>query len=94
MIKQRIFALIIALISIAILYWNWQEAKAGGAYHLKAAAFAPLGIVGGVFLTFFPQFFGRPETSKEKIVAVTIFAIGIAAGLYNWYLIDPGVFPF
>lgn len=94
MLKQRIVGLFIALVSIAILYWTWHEARHDGVYYLKAAAFAPLGIVGGIFLIFFPQFYGKPETTKEKVVVLAVFFVGILAGLFNWYLIDPQRFNF
>lgn len=32
MIKQRIISVLIALISIAILYWTWSEVLSGGGY--------------------------------------------------------------
>lgn len=94
MLKQRITALFITLIFVTILYWTWHEALNGGSYYLKAAAFAPLGIIGGIFLMFFPQFYGKPETAREKVVAFAIFIVGMLAGLYNWYLIGPQRFNF
>ncbi len=94
MIKQRISAVIITLISIAILYRTHYDALHSNSYYLKAAAFAPLGIVAGIFLVFFPQFSGKPETTREKAVVLTVFFVGVLFGLYNWYLIDPQVFKF
>jgi hypothetical protein len=58
------------------------------------AAFSPLVGVGGVFLLFFPSMFGKPNTTKEKVIVFVVFAIGIVAGLVNWYLMDPGFFGF
>lgn len=89
MIKQRISAVFITLISIVILYQTHYDALHNNGYYLKAAAFAPLGIVAGVFLVFFPQFSGKPETAREKAVVLTVFFVGVSLGLYNWYLIDP-----
>ncbi len=94
MLKQRFFGFLTALISAGVLYWTWQDARASGGYYLKAAAFAPVGIVMGIFLVFFPQFGGKPETTREKVVTLTVFAVGLAVGLYNWYLIDPERFAF
>ncbi len=94
MLKQRIAAIFITLTSIGILLETRFEAQHGGRYFLKAAAFTPLGIVGGIFLIFFPQFFGKPETTREKLVALAIFVVGLAFGLVNWYSIDPQVFEF
>jgi hypothetical protein len=93
-LKQRILAVIIILISAAMLYWTWHDAAANGGYYLKMAIFAPVGVLGGIFLFFFPQYGGKPETGKEKIITLTVFAAGILLGVYNWFLIDPHGFPF
>jgi hypothetical protein len=58
------------------------------------AAFAPLVGVGGLFLLFFPSMGGKPNTTKEKVIVMVVFAIGILAGLVNWFLLDPGFFGF
>ncbi len=94
MLKGRITGIILALVSAFIVYQTWSEAGRGGTYSLKAAAFAPLGVIGGMFLIFFPQFGGKPETTREKIVVLSVFAVGVVVGLFNWYLIDPQVFGF
>ena len=94
MLKQRIVAIILASASTFILYQTWSEAGHGGSYSLKAAAFAPLGIVAGIFLLFFPQFASKPETTREKIVVMSVFAVGVIVGLFNWYSIDPQAFRF
>jgi hypothetical protein len=56
------------------------------------AAFAPLGVVGGIFLLLFPSLGGKPNTRKEKVIVLIVFLVGLAAGLVNWYLMDPGFF--
>lgn len=94
MLKQRLLGIILTLVSAFIVYQTWSEAGRGGSYSLKTAAFAPLGVVGGMFLIFFPQFGGKPETTREKIVVMSVFAVGVIVGLFNWYLIDPQVFGF
>lgn len=93
-LKHRILAVIITLISTGILYWTWHDARQNGGYYLKAATFAPVGIVMGLFLVFFPRFYGKPETTREKLIALSGFVVGLLLGLYNWYLIDPSRFPF
>ncbi len=94
LLKQRFYGLFIAAVSIGVLYWTWYDAREGGGYYLKAAAFAPVGVVMGVFLAFFPQYGGKPETTRAKIVTLTVFGVGVLGGLYNWYLIDPARFSF
>ncbi len=94
MLKQRLLGIILALVSAFIVYQTWSEIGRGGSYSLKAAAFAPLGVVSGIFLFFFPQFGGKPETTRDKIVVMSVFAIGVVVGLFNWYLIDPSILKF
>jgi hypothetical protein len=37
---------------------------------------------------------GKPNTTKEKVIVFAVFAIGLLAGLVNWFLMDPGFFGF
>jgi hypothetical protein len=92
--KQRIFAVLLILGSVAMIYYGWRQLWNEGVYSLKIAAFAPLIGVGGIFLLFFPSMFGKPQTTKEKLIVFAVFAVGIVAGLINWYLMDPGFFGF
>jgi hypothetical protein len=91
-VKARLFALVLILVSAALTYVNWRELLADGSYSTKLAAFGPVGIVGGLFLLFFPSKFGKPETTMDKVIVLSVFAVGLAAGLINWYLMDPGFF--
>ena len=93
-IKQRLFAVLLILISIALIYYGWYQLRTEGVYSLRMAAFSPLIGVGGIFLIFFPSMFGKPETTKEKLIVMAVFVVGIIAGLINWYLMDPGYFGF
>ena len=93
-IKQRLFAVVLIILSVAMIYYGWYELRTEGEYSLRMAAFSPLVGVGGLFLLAFPSMFGKPETTKEKILVFAAFAIGIIAGLINWYLMDPGFFGF
>ena len=91
-IKARLFALVIILVSIALIYYNWQQLFQEGRYSLKLAAFAPVGVVGGLFLLLFPSMWGKPTTAKEKLIVLIVLGVGMGAGLINWYLMDPGFF--
>jgi len=93
-IKQRLFAVVLILVSIALIYYGWYQLWTEGEYSLRMAAFSPLIGVGGIFLIFFPSMFGKPETTREKVIVMAVFAVGIVAGLINWYLMDPGYFGF
>jgi hypothetical protein len=90
--KKRIFAVLLIIISVGLIYYNWQQLLQQREYSTKLAAFAPLVGIGGLFWLIFPTMGGKPETTKEKIIIMIVFVIGLAAGLYNWYLMDPGFF--
>ena len=91
-LKARLLAIILIVVIAGLTYFTWHELLTTGRYSLKLAAFAPVGIVGGLFLLAFPSKAGRPQTTRDKIVAMIVFAIGLLAGLGNWYLLDPGFF--
>jgi hypothetical protein len=84
-LKFRLFALVIVAASAGIIYYNWMQLNTEGSYSMKGAVFGPIGVVGGIFLLLFPE-------SGGKVVAMLIFGIGIAAGLYNLFLMDPSRF--
>jgi hypothetical protein len=90
--KTRLFALGLILVCAGLTWYAWYQLMSEGRYSLKVAAFAPVGVVGGLFLLLFPNKAGKPETTKDKIIVMVVFAIGLIAGLINWYLMDPGFF--
>lgn len=91
-LKERVIAVLLTLISVAMIYYGWYQLREEGVYSLKVAAFAPLGVVGGLFLLVFPSRFGKPNTTKERVIVMLVFAVGVVAGLINWFLMDPGFF--
>ena len=91
-IKARLLAVAIIVLFSGLIYFNWQQLNDEGRYSMKLAALGPVGVVGGLFLLLFPAKGGKPETAGDKVVALLVFAVGLAAGLYNWYLMDPGFF--
>ena len=91
-LKARLFALGLIVVAIGLVYYNWHQLNTEGKYSLKLAAFGPVCVIGGVFLLIFPGKFGKPTTTGDKIITLIVFVIGLAAGLANWYLMDPGFF--
>ena len=91
-LKARLLAVILILVFAGLTYFTWHELLTTGRYSLKMAAFAPVGIIGGLFLLAFPTKAGKPQTTGDKIIVLVVFAIGVLAGLCNWYLMDPGFF--
>ena len=91
-LKARLLAVVIIVIFGGMMYYNWHELNSEGRYSMKLAAFGPVGVVGGLFLLLFPGKGGKPETAKDKVIALLVFGCGLIAGLYNWYLMDPGFF--
>src|ERR1041385_8870040 len=93
-IKQRVFALLLIAVCGGMIYYGWYLLRSEGVYYMKMATFAPLGVVGGIFLLLFPTMGGKPNSKKQKVIVFAVFAIGIFAGLLNWFLMDPGFFGF
>jgi CDP-diglyceride synthetase len=91
-LKGRLLGVLLILLFAALTYYNWHQLQTEGKYSLKLAAFGPVGVVGGLFLLLFPSMGGRPETARAKVVVLLVFVVGLAAGLVNWYLMDPGFF--
>jgi len=91
-LKSRLLALFIIVVFAVLTYIGWHQLLSEGKYPLKIAAFGPTGIVDGLFLFIFPSKAGKPETTADKIIVSLVLGIGLAAGLVNWYLMDPGFF--
>jgi hypothetical protein len=91
-LKARVFALLLIAVSVAIIYINWHYLLEDHTYSMKMAAFGPVIGIGGIFLLLFPSKAGKPTTAGDKIVLLIVLAIGLVAGLINWYLMDPGFF--
>lgn len=92
MLKARIFAVVLILVFAGMIYYGWYQLRTEGVYYMKMATFSPLGVVGGIFLLLFPSMGGKPNTTKQKVIVMVVFAIGLLAGLVNWFLMDPGFF--
>ena len=90
--KARLLAIVILVTFAALTYFNWHQLWSSGTYSMKLAAFGPVGLVGGLFLMAFPSKAGKPTTTGDKILLLIVFAVGLLAGLVNWYLMDPGFF--
>ena len=91
-LKARLFAIVLILVSLGLIYYNWRQLFQDGSYSMKLAAFGPVVTVGGIFLLIFTSRAGKPDTTKEKITMLLVFVVGLLAGLVNWYLMDPGFF--
>lgn len=90
--KARLLGAVIVLVFAGLTYYNWGQLAGEGRYSMKLAAFGPLGVVGGLFVLLFPAKGGKPETAGDKALVLLVFVAGAAAGLLNWYLMDPGFF--
>ena len=91
-LKARLFAIVLILVSLGLIYYNWQQLLRDGSYSMKLAAFGPVITVGGIFLLISPTRAGKPTTTKEKITVLLVLVVGLLAGLVNWYFMDPGFF--
>lgn len=90
--KARLLAIVIIAVFAFLTYINWHQLWSSGTYSMKLAAFGPVGLVGGLFLMVFPSKAGKPTSTGDKILVLLVFALGLLAGLVNWYLMDPGFF--
>ncbi len=88
----RLFGLVIVAISSGITYYNWLQLDADGQYSMRIAVLAPISAVMGVFVFLFPSYARKPETTGAKVIAMLVFGLAVAAGLYNLYLMDPSKF--
>ena len=91
-LKARLLGVALILIFAGLIYYNWTQLTSEGRYSMKLAAFGPVGVVGGLFVLLFPEKGGKPETTRDKIIALLVLGVGLVAGLFNWYLMDPGFF--
>lgn len=91
-LKARLFGLVIIAVFVGMTYYNWHLRDTEGSYYPKLALFGPVGIVGGLFMLLFPSKAGKPETTRDRLLVLLIFAVGFAAGGYNLYLMDPHFF--
>jgi NhaP-type Na+/H+ or K+/H+ antiporter len=91
-LKSRLLGVVLVLLFAGLTYYNWSQLYGEGRYSLKMAAFGPVGVVGGLFLLLFPGMGGKPETTRDKVIVLLVFGVGVLAGLLNWYLMDPGFF--
>lgn len=91
-LKQRVFALLLIVLCAAMIYYDWYLLRTEGSYYMKIATFGPVGVVGGLFLLFFPTMGGKPNSRKAKVIVLVVFAIGFILGGINLFLMDPGFF--
>lgn len=92
--KRRLLGLMLIVLFAGMIYYSWYTLRTEGRYYLKMATMGPVGIVAGLFMVFFPAMGGTPRTVREKVIVFGLLAIGVVAGLINWYLMDPGRFGF
>lgn len=92
--KRRVLGLLLIVAFAGMIYYSWYTLRTEGTYYLKMATMGPVGIVAGLIMVFFPSMGGTPRTIREKVIVFGLLAIGIVAGLVNWFLMDPGFFGF
>ena len=91
-LKARLLGVVLILIFAGLTFYNWHQLTTEGSYSLKLAAFGPVGVVGGLFVLLFPSKGGRPETTRDRVIVLLVFGVGLAVGLLNLYIMDPGLF--
>ena len=66
-LKARLLGIVLILVSIGLIYYNWHQLLRDGSYSTKLATFGPVVTVGGIFLLIFPSRAGKPNTTKERL---------------------------
>jgi hypothetical protein len=94
MLKIRLFAVALILVGAGMIYYGWRQSLQEGIYYPKVATFSPVMVIGGIFLLIFPSLGGAPKNNKERLIVLAVFAVGLVAGLINWYLMDPNFLSF
>lgn len=92
MLLIRLFALLGSAVAAGITYYNWMQLNTEGEYSTRAAVLAPAFVILSLLVFLFPKYIGRPETTKDTIIIMFVFILGVAAGVYNLYLMDPSMF--
>lgn len=92
--RRRLAGLVLAILFAGMIYYGWYTLRTAGYFYPKMAGIAPVGIVGGLVMLFFPAMGGTPKTVREKVIVFGLLAIGIVAGAINVYLMDPSFFGF
>lgn len=92
LLKMRLLALLVILGGGGLTYYNWYDLQNSGRYSLRLATFAPLVLIGGIFMLFFPAKAGKPTTTQDKVFSFFVLGLGLIAGLVNLYLMDPHMF--
>ena len=90
--KTRLLGVGLILVCTFLVYQNWRTLNTEGRYSFKLATFGPVAVVGGLFLVLFPAKGGKPQTTGDKLLVIGVLVVGLAAGLVNWFLMDPGAF--
>ena len=90
--KTRIGAVVTILLSAFFIHYDWHLLNSEGKYYPKLAVFGPVGVIGGMYLLLFPSKAGKPQTTKDKVLAIVVLLIGVAFGVVNLFLLDPGFF--
>ena len=65
-LKARIFAIVLILVSLGFIYYNWRQLWQEGSYSLKLAALGSVAVIGGIFLLIFPARAVKPNTTKDR----------------------------
>lgn len=85
--SNRKSAIVVLLIGVALTAFDWWLLKTQHEYYVKAAVLGPLCAVGGLMGLIWPQIFNdKNPAGRNKVLSFVTFALGLAAGALNWYL--------
>ncbi len=101
--KDRLFGLLLFIVSAGILLLNWYTNLKSGYYYVKMSFMSPLGLLFGLGLLIFggmkrePSNGSKPKPSLTRaLVAILVIfgglGLGAALGIVNVYLLEHNTF--
>jgi hypothetical protein len=88
-LKGRLFGLVLFLVFVGMIAYNWYLLINEGYFYVKMSGVAPFGALGGLLIMAFPQMAGRPDPKDKKrntLVVIVMVILGLALGGVNFYL--------
>ena len=86
----RLFGLLIFLLSVGALVYNWNLLINHGYFYIKLSAVTPFGVLGGLLMMFSPSLGGPPNLldKKSKVIVWVMVAVALVLGFVNFYLMS------
>jgi hypothetical protein len=91
-VKTRILALVLILLGIGLVYFNWHQLLKKGSYSMKMAAFGPLIGIGGVVPTILSVDGRKAQERKRESHGANCVCDWTSSRVSQLVLDGPGLF--